>query len=116
MTRALARWQRAVEDGKCAIEKGVALTGEDKLRRDIINELMCNLAVDLDDVCADHGISADRFAPEIERIKAMSQDGIVEVNGNYIKLSEMGRPLVRAVCAAFDTYLDPEHGRHSQAV
>ncbi|HAI30962.1 MAG TPA: coproporphyrinogen III oxidase, partial [Thalassospira sp.] len=37
---ALARWQRAVEGGKCAIEKGVALTSEDKLRRDIINELM----------------------------------------------------------------------------
>ena len=113
---ALARWQRAVEGGKCAIEKGVALTSEDKLRRDIINELMCNLAVDLDPVCASHGISADRFAPELERIKAMTRDGIVEVQGNYIKLSELGRPLVRAVCAAFDTYLNHAHGRHSQAV
>ncbi|HCK17409.1 MAG TPA: coproporphyrinogen III oxidase, partial [Thalassospira sp.] len=113
---ALARWQRAVEDGKCAIEKGVALTDEDRLRRDIINELMCNLSVDLDDICANHGISADRFTPELERIKAMTQDGIVEVQGNYIELSELGRPLVRAVCAAFDTYLNHAHGRHSQAV
>ena len=113
---ALARWQRAVEDGKCAIEKGVALTDEDRLRRDIINELMCNLAVDLDDICANHGISTDRFTPELERIKAMTQDSIVEVRGNYIELSELGRPLVRAVCAAFDTYLNHAHGRHSQAV
>ncbi|MBO6803490.1 MAG: coproporphyrinogen III oxidase, partial [Thalassospira sp.] len=58
----------------------------------------------------------DRFAPELERIKAMTRDGIVEVQGNYIKLSELGRPLVRAVCSAFDTYLNHAHGRHSQAV
>lgn len=113
---ALARWQRAVEAGACAVEKGIALSSDDKLRRDIINELMCNLAVDLDETCKAHGISADRFTPELERIKAMTQDGIVKVNGTYITLSDMGRPLVRAVCAAFDSYLDPEHGRHSQAV
>ncbi|MHC8493015.1 oxygen-independent coproporphyrinogen III oxidase [Thalassospira sp. SM2505] len=113
---ALARWQRNVEDGKCAIEKGVALSASDKLRREIINELMCNLTVDLDVVCAQFGTSADRFAPELERISAMSADNIVEVNGNNISLTETGRPLVRAVCAAFDTYLDPAHGRHSQAV
>ncbi|WP_430474975.1 oxygen-independent coproporphyrinogen III oxidase [Thalassospira lucentensis] len=113
---ALARWQRSIEDGKCAIEKGVGLSENDNLRRDIINDLMCNLEVDLTTICATHGTSADRFAPELERIRAMSVDNIVEVNGTHIKLTETGRPLVRAVCAAFDTYLDPEHGRHSQAV
>jgi oxygen-independent coproporphyrinogen-3 oxidase len=46
----------------------------------------------------------------------MTSDNIVEVNGNYISLTNIGRPLVRAVCAVFDTYLDPAHGRHSQAV
>ncbi|MDG4719146.1 MULTISPECIES: oxygen-independent coproporphyrinogen III oxidase [Thalassospira] len=113
---ALARWQRSIEAGECAIEKGVALSGTDKLRREIINELMCNLHVDLDVVCTQFGTSADRFAPELERIKAMTGDNIVEVNGNHISLTDIGRPLVRAVCAVFDTYLDPAHGRHSQAV
>ncbi|WP_339861873.1 oxygen-independent coproporphyrinogen III oxidase [Thalassospira alkalitolerans] len=113
---ALARWQRAVEAGTCAIEKGVAVNAEDRLRRDIINELMCSLTVDLGSICADHGISADRFAPELDRIRAMTNDGIVEVNGTNIQLTNSGRPLVRAVCAAFDTYLDHAHGRHSQAV
>lgn len=113
---ALARWQRSIEAGACAIEKGVALSGEDKLRREIINELMCNLSVDLDDVCVRFQTSADRFRPELDRIDAMSADNIVKVNGHNITLTETGRPLVRAICAAFDTYLDPAHGRHSQAV
>ena len=113
---ALARWQRAVEAGECGIEKGIAVSNEDRIRRDIINELMCNLTVDVAAICADHGISADRFTWEIERVRAMTQDGIVEVNGTHITLTESGRPLVRAVCAAFDTYLDHAHGRHSQAV
>ena len=113
---ALARWQRAVEDGKCAIEKGIAVSNEDRLRRDIINELMCNLSVDVAEICAEHGTSADRFIPELDRIKAMTADDIVKVNGTHIELTETGRPLVRAVCAAFDTYLNHAHGRHSQAV
>ncbi|MET4735115.1 oxygen-independent coproporphyrinogen-3 oxidase [Thalassospira sp. MBR-102] len=113
---ALARWQRAVEAGKCAIEKGIAISNEDRIRRDIINELMCNLTVDVAAICADHGTSVDRFTCEIDRVRAMTQDGIVEVNGTHIHLTENGRPLVRAVCAAFDTYLDHAHGRHSQAV
>lgn len=113
---ALARWQRAVEAGECGIEKGIAVSNEDRIRRDIINELMCNLTVDVAAICADHGTSVDRFTCEIDRVRAMTQDGIVEVNGTHIHLTESGRPLVRAVCAAFDTYLDHAHGRHSQAV
>ncbi|WP_404426219.1 oxygen-independent coproporphyrinogen III oxidase [Thalassospira australica] len=113
---ALARWQRAVEAGECGIEKGIAVSNEDRIRRDIINELMCNLTVDVAAICADHGTSVDHFTWEIDRVHAMTQDGIVEVNGTHIYLTESGRPLVRAVCAAFDTYLDHAHGRHSQAV
>ncbi|HBV00661.1 oxygen-independent coproporphyrinogen III oxidase [Thalassospira lucentensis] len=113
---ALARWQRAVEGGDCAVEKGVAVSNEDRLRRDIINELMCNLSVDVAKICATHGTSADRFAPELNRIRAMTNDNIVEVNSTHIKLTNTGRPLVRAVCAVFDTYLNHAHGRHSQAV
>ncbi|MCC9625829.1 oxygen-independent coproporphyrinogen III oxidase [Thalassospira sp. MA62] len=113
---ALARWQRAVEADISPIEKGVGVSAEDKLRRDIINELMCNLTVDVAKVCDAHGTSADRFAPELDHVRSMTGDGIVEVNGTYISLTDIGRPLVRAVCAAFDTYLDRAMGRHSQAV
>lgn len=113
---ALNLWRDAIAAGSLATEKGIAVTAEDRLRRDIINTLMCAMSVDLDLICADHGQSADRFAPELARIGAMATDGIVTVAGNRITMTESGRALVRAVAAVFDTYLDGGAGRHSQAV
>ncbi|PTY38427.1 oxygen-independent coproporphyrinogen III oxidase [Saccharospirillum sp. MSK14-1] len=109
-------WRKAIAQGNSALAKGVAVDAEDTLRRDIINRLMCDLSVDLSDLCAQHQTFPDRFLPELDRIRAMTGDGIVEVNGWNIQLTETGRPLVRAVCAAFDGYLEANAQRHSAAV
>lgn len=112
----LGDWRTAVYQGASAVAKGVAVSKEDRLRRDIINRLMCDLAVDLTSVCAEYQSFPDRFTPEVERVRAMTADGIVEVRGWRIRLTEAGRPLVRAVCAAFDGYLEKGEGRHSAVV
>ncbi|WP_258549122.1 oxygen-independent coproporphyrinogen III oxidase [Thalassospira profundimaris] len=113
---ALGRWKRNVEDGLMAIEKGIAVTDEDRIRRDIINELMCHLSVDLDEICRDHDVPVSRFASQLDTIRQMTADGIVTVCCNTITVTDMGRPLVRAVCAVFDSFLDHSQKRHSQAV
>ncbi|WP_254424225.1 oxygen-independent coproporphyrinogen III oxidase [Thalassospira marina] len=113
---ALGRWKRCVEDGLMAIEKGIAVTDEDRIRRDIINELMCHLSVDLDEICRDHDVPVSRFATQLDDIRKMSVDGIVTVCCNTITVTDTGRPLVRAICAVFDTFLDHAQKRHSQAV
>ena len=43
-------------------------------------------------------------------------DGIATVDGSIVGITELGRPLMRTVCALFDTYLDSGVGKHSQAV
>jgi len=50
------------------------------------------------------------------RLAALEQEGLVQFDGETVRVTELGRPFVRQVCAAFDAYLDPAALRHSGAV
>ena len=94
----------------------IAVSGEDRLRRDVIERLMCDMGVDLDEIALMHDVAADRFDEELSRLSALEADGIVMRDGRRLTVTEEGRPLVRAVCAVFDEYLGQGQARHSKAV
>ena len=102
----------AVRDGRLAVTRGVRATADDRLRRAVIERLMCDMAVDLTDLGAD----PDAFAAELSALAPMRRDGLVEIEGGRLRVTEPGRPLVRTVCAAFDRYLQTGKARHSRAV
>jgi oxygen-independent coproporphyrinogen-3 oxidase len=112
----LRAWAKAVRNGQPAVDKGIALNNDDRLRRDIIERLMCDMAVDLSVESARYAETADTFRNEIEMLEPMIADGIATIEGDRISITESGRPLMRAVCALFDSYLDSGVGRHSKAV
>ena len=112
----LADYRRAIEAGRLPTARGVALSADDRLRRDIIERLMCTLEVDPEEVGSGHGLTRDAFAAERERLKGMAEDGLVELHGNRIRVTEAGRPFVRVVAAAFDAYLQHGGQRHSRAI
>ncbi|MBI5121013.1 MAG: oxygen-independent coproporphyrinogen III oxidase [Rhodospirillales bacterium] len=109
-------YKRTIREGKLAVTRGVAVSDEDKLRRAVIERLMCDLAVDLEAVAKTFGQTAAHFAPELARLTPLAEDGICAISGPTITVTEEGRPLVRAVCAAFDTYLKAGEQRHAKAV
>jgi oxygen-independent coproporphyrinogen-3 oxidase len=49
-------------------------------------------------------------------MESMIADGVATIDGDRISITEPGRPLMRAVCALFDSYLNSGVGRHSRAV
>jgi len=112
----LRAWADAVRNGRPAVDKGIALNDDDRLRRDVIERLMCEMAVDLSVEAARYGRTADSFRDEIAMLDPMITDGIATIEGDRISITEPGRPLMRAVCALFDSYLDSGVGRHSKAV
>ena len=109
-------YQDAIRGGKLATARGVAVTDDDRLRRDIIMTLMCDLEIDLDAVCARHGADASQFEAELAAIAPMEEDGLAVVRGRRIIVTDEGRTLVRAVASAFDRYLKKGEQRHSKAV
>lgn len=106
----------AIKAGRPAVTRGVRLDDDDRLRRAVIERLMCDLAVDLDALSAELGAPADGLADAFSALEPMREDGLVEIDGNRITITEEGRPLMRSVCAAFDRYLGEGPGRHSRAV
>ena len=103
------RYQAAVAAGHLPIAKGRALTMEDRARRRIINDLMCNMGVDL-------GPDAPLYADALARLVPMVEDGLVCIDGALVTITEAGRPFARVAAAAFDAYLESGVGRHSKAV
>jgi oxygen-independent coproporphyrinogen-3 oxidase len=106
----LAKYEAAALQGELATERGMRLTEDDKRRRGVITQLMCNFWVDL-------GPDAAReFAPELEKLRVHQQEGLLELKGNEIELTPLGRIFVRNVASVFDAYLTPGQGRFSRAV
>ena len=112
----LADYRRAIEAGRLPTVRGIALSADDRLRRDIIDRLMCTLRVDFDAVCREHGSAGETFAAERARLAPLEADGLVRLDAGEIVVTEAGRPFVRVVAAAFDAYLQPGAARHSRAV
>ncbi|MGO8917043.1 MAG: oxygen-independent coproporphyrinogen III oxidase [Stellaceae bacterium] len=106
----------AVVVGRLASARGAVLSGDDRLRREIIDHLMCYLAVDLGEIAARHGTDAAGFAPERRALQDLAQHGIVRLDGDRIEIVEACRMLVRVVAAVFDTYLDRSGDRHARAI
>lgn len=100
-------YEAAIDNGKLAVIKGLELTEDDILRRSVINQIICHFELNGDDFSRDFNIDFDSyFKDELEFLQQHHRDGLVELNGNKLKVTPAGRLLVRAVCMAFDKYLD----------
>ncbi len=115
-TPELARWRDAVQDGHLATARGIALDADDRLRREVIERLMCDLAVDVAAVLRRHGLPADTLDAAIGGLGPLAADGLIRIAGRVVTVREESRALLRCVAAAFDADFDPAAGRHAVAV
>ena len=110
-------YTRAVMAGTLPIAKGIAFSGEDRLRAAIIERLMCDMAVDLYAVSAQFAPLQPSFAEERAKLKDLAAEGLIEFKGSRIVVKEEARPALRIVCAVFDSYLaESATPRHAAAV
>ena len=109
-------YRDAIESGVFATARGTVLTRDDRLRRAIIERLMCDMEVDLAAVCSRYAEPPDRFRAERDRLAGFAADRLVEIDGPTIRVRPEARPVLRCVAAVFDAYLDPAGGRHARAV
>ena len=112
----LRSYQDAVAAGRLPIARGIELSADDKLRREVIERIMCDLVADIGALCTAHGFDAGALDDALARLRPMQADGLVGIASRRVVVTETGRPLVRAVAAAFDAYLERNAARHSSAV
>lgn len=107
---------KAIAAGHPATASGIAVGVEDCARGRIIEGLMCAGEVDLADTAAIDDDTESPFEAELIRLRDMQRDGLLEIEGSTIRVTDIGAPFVRAVAAVFDQYLGRGPGRHSSAV
>ena len=112
----LPAYREALREDRLPAVRGIAIDDEDRIRRAIIERLMCDFRVDLGVVCSEFGWPIDRFAPEFEALAPLEADGLVSVSDHAVQVEVDGQPLIRTVCAVFDGYLGAGAARHSTAV
>ena len=104
-----AEWRREVDRG-FAVERGLHLNDDDRVRRELMQQLYGYGVIDGRVLAAKFGISfAEYFTDELRRIRVLAEEGLVVIEDDAIRLtSTLGRLLVRVIAAAFDRYLPPD--------
>ena len=103
---------RSVGERGYATYRGHAMDAEDRLRRDVILELMCNGRVDKRRIEAEHGVAFDdAFATELEELRVPAADGLVVLGEDELSLTPVGQVLMRNVAVPFDRYLRERKAR-----
>lgn len=109
-------WRDAIRAGVPATARGIALTAEDRLRRAVIEAIMCHFAVDLRAVAARFDSDPATLMDASPALQELARDGLVQWDGFTVSVTPTGRPFLRTVAAAFDTRLRSGEARHSAAV
>lgn len=103
-----------IQAGELAIFRGLELQADDLIRRDVIMRLLCDFQLDRNALSARLKIDFNNyFSNESQEIQRMVQEGLLEDDGNLIRVTAGGRLLIRNVCMAFDWYL--AHGPQKKA-
>lgn len=101
----LPAYYAALDAGTLPLSKGYILTEDDKIRRQTIMRLMCDLGLDYGAMSGALGIDFRQyFAADIASLDDMEVDGLVVRSYGGLEVTEMGRLLIRNIAARFDTY------------
>ncbi|MFY0989170.1 oxygen-independent coproporphyrinogen III oxidase [Halomonas sp. C05BenzN] len=112
-----AQYQHRLEAGRLPVFRGYRLSDDDRLRRDVINALMCHGRIDFAAIEAAHGIDfRDTFADALEALEEMAADGLLAIREGEIEVLPAGRLMMRNAAMAFDAYLSHGPGRYSRTV
>ena len=96
---------RVAEQGN-ALWRGIALTRDDCIRRDVIKALICNFSLDFSAVEKQWDLNfSDYFAEDLALLAPLAKDGLVDVDEKGIQVTAKGRLLIRNICMCFDAYL-----------
>jgi oxygen-independent coproporphyrinogen-3 oxidase len=106
--RPLGQYYESIQSGRFAVERGLELTDDDKRRRALITQLMCNFWVDIG--------TDGYFDRELEKLRPFEQDGLLKIAGKQFELSTLGRLFVRNVAMIFDAYRATSQATFSRTV
>ncbi|MFN3833093.1 MAG: oxygen-independent coproporphyrinogen III oxidase [Allorhizobium sp.] len=113
---ATGEYQRMADASGLAAVRGVEVSDDDRLRRRVIEEIMCRFTLSFSDLRSEFGAAVDAIVAEATAFAQSNRDGICLIEDDRFVITSIGRPFARTIAAVFDSYLANGKGRHSIAV
>ena len=114
----LPKYQEAVDAGRVPLARAYFVTEEDKIRRETIMRVMCDLSLDYAAMSRKLGINFEQhFASELASLAPFEADGLVRRSGTGVEVTDAGRLFIRNIAMCFDNTLAPVgERRHSRTI
>ncbi|OYT98392.1 MAG: oxygen-independent coproporphyrinogen III oxidase [Burkholderiales bacterium PBB1] len=110
--KTLSAYYDAIGQSRFASVRGLELSDDDLLCREVIMALMCQGRLDFDAVERAHPVRVrEYFAAELERLRPLQAQGLVALEPTAIEVTPLGWYFVRAIAMVFDRHLASEARR-----
>lgn len=110
--KTMETYQQALDRGQLPVLRGISLTRDDEIRRDLITRLICHFRLDYGTLERTWGIDfAEYFAAELPRLDGLAADGLLSADAKGIQVLPKGRLLIRNICLLFDRHTASKQGQ-----
>ena len=113
-------YMQLVADGQLPVEKGLTLTDEQLLIREVIEQLMCNKKLGIPSFCECYGIDSERFEAitgfDDSRLDELIADGLIHYNDGILEITDTGSFFIRNIACLFDPAYLAQTRKYSQSV
>lgn len=104
--KSLEQYYAILDNDKLPVYRGYLLNDDDLLRKKVIQDIACQFELDFKKIEDKFDIEFESyFAKELDDLKDMQKDDLLQFNNNGFTVSPAGRILVRHICMVFDIYL-----------
>lgn len=105
----LSTYEDCINRGELAVKRGLICDEDDRIRRAVIQQIICHFYLDFTYIEKLFGIDFNVYFEDVlPKLKVMADDNLLELTEHTLTIHSSGRLLVRSVCMLFDNYLTQE--------
>lgn len=107
-------YEAAIDSGKLPFYRGILLSEDDRIRKDVIMQLMSNFKLDFKSIEDRHSINfKEYFADALKELKEFEKEELIKITDRSIEATPTGTMIIRNLSMPFDAYLKkiPEEQR-----
>ncbi len=119
-TKDLNRYTNMVNSGHFPVEKYYIVNEDEKLIRNIIENIMCNMEVSIEEIAGRYHKTIDEIYQitqvDIEALKQYEKEGFLNFKNDLLKLTPKGQFFMRIIASAFDPNMKKNKKSFSKAL
>lgn len=109
--KTLDQYYTSLEQDSLPVWRGIRLSDDDHIRRDLVQAIMCQNRVSFHEIADRHRIDFSAyFSREIRRLRELESEGLIALDPEGFQVTPVGRLFLRVVAMTFDAYLSPAAG------